>query len=85
MVRIAGDSLHNKKITLHVLDDITGHVERYLLVGQRVWNLALSPDGRRVYTTNGVSNDLSVIDTAGMRVVRSVPVGQAPWGVVVAP
>jgi predicted PurR-regulated permease PerM len=32
MVRIAGDSLHNKKITLHVLDDITGHVERYLLV-----------------------------------------------------
>lgn len=32
LVRIAGDSLHNKKITLHVLDDITGHVERYLLV-----------------------------------------------------
>ena len=50
-----------------------------------MWNLALSADGSRLFTTNGVSNDLSVIDFAGMRVVRSVPVGQAPWGVVVAP
>jgi YVTN family beta-propeller protein len=68
-----------------VVDTWSLAVERYLLVGQRVWNLALSPDGSRLYTTNGVSNDLSVIDTAGLRVVRSVPVGQAPWGVVVVP
>ena len=68
-----------------VVDTRSLAVERYLLVGQRVWNLALSPDGSRLYTTNGVSNDLSVIDTAGLRVVRSVPVGQAPWGVVVVP
>ncbi len=50
-----------------------------------MWNLALSPEGTRLYATNGVSNDLSVIDTAGLRVVRSVPVGQAPWGVVAVP
>jgi PQQ-dependent catabolism-associated beta-propeller protein len=37
-------------------------VERYFLVGQRVWNLAFSPDQKRVYTTNGVSNDISIID-----------------------
>jgi YVTN family beta-propeller protein len=60
-------------------------VERMLLVGQRVWNLALSTDGTRIFTTNGVSNDLSAIDIQAMRVLRSVPVGQAPWGVVVKP
>lgn len=32
LVKITGDSLKKKKITVHVLDDITGHIERYLLV-----------------------------------------------------
>ncbi|RZL54060.1 MAG: AI-2E family transporter [Variovorax sp.] len=32
LVKITGDSLQKKKITVHVLDDITGHIQRYLLV-----------------------------------------------------
>ena len=32
LVKITGDSLEKKKITVHVLDDITGNIERYLLV-----------------------------------------------------
>ena len=68
-----------------VVDAQTYEVKRYLLVGQRVWNLAFSGDGKRLYTTNGVSNDMSVIDTEALRVTRSVPVGQLPWGIVVAP
>jgi YVTN family beta-propeller protein len=32
-----------------------------------------------------VSNDLSVIDVDALRVLKSVPVGRLPWGVVVAP
>lgn len=32
LVKITGSSLEKKKITVHVLDDITGHIERYLLV-----------------------------------------------------
>jgi predicted PurR-regulated permease PerM len=32
LVKITGQSLHKKKITVHVLDDITGNIERYLLV-----------------------------------------------------
>ena len=53
--------------------------------GMAIIALALSADGSRLFTTNGVSNDLSVVDVQAMRVTRSVPVGQAPWGVVVAP
>ena len=68
-----------------VVDTRSYEVRKYLLVGQRVWNMAFSLDGKRLYTTNGVSNDLSVIDVEALRVTKSVPVGQLPWGVAVAP
>ena len=65
-----------------VVDGETWEVLDYLLVGQRVWQLAFSPDGRFLYTTNGNSNDISIIDTATDEVVKSVQVGEQPWGVV---
>jgi len=68
-----------------MVDTKTYEVRKYLLVGQRVWNLAFSLDGKRLYTTNGVSNDLSVIDVDALRVTKSIPVGGLPWGVVVTP
>jgi YVTN family beta-propeller protein len=63
----------------------TFEVEKYLLVGQRVWQLAFSPDQKFLYTTNGNSNDISVIDVEDEKVVKSVQVGEQPWGVVVSP
>jgi PQQ-dependent catabolism-associated beta-propeller protein len=68
-----------------VVDAATFKVERYLLVGQRVWQLAFTPDEKLLFTTNGTSNDVSVIDVDRLRVVRSIKVGRYPWGVVVAP
>jgi YVTN family beta-propeller protein len=38
-----------------------------------------------LYVANGISNDMSVIDVNALEVTQSVPVGQAPWGIVVAP
>ena len=60
-------------------------VTDYLLVGQRVWQLAFSTDGKLLYTTNGNSNDISVIDTETDTVTVSAPVGEQPWGVVAVP
>ena len=68
-----------------VIDAETKKIEKYLLVGQRVWHLAFTPDEKYLLTTNGVSNDVSVIDVASLKVVKSIPVGAFPWGVVVAP
>jgi PQQ-dependent catabolism-associated beta-propeller protein len=65
-----------------VIDTATWEVTEYLLVGQRVWQLAFSQDGKYLYTTNGNSNDISVIDVANDKVVKSVQVGEQPWGVV---
>ena len=47
-----------------VIDAKTYKVEKYLLVGQRVWQLAFTPDQKYLLTTNGLSNDISVIDVA---------------------
>ncbi len=66
-----------------VVDGQTFEVKDYLLVGQRVWQLAFSPDQTTLYSTNGVSNDISVIDVAAEKVLKSVPVGSYPWGVAV--
>jgi PQQ-dependent catabolism-associated beta-propeller protein len=68
-----------------VVDAQTFEVIEYLLVGQRVWNLAFSPDQKHLYTTNGVSNDISIIDLKSHKVSKSVAVGQYPWGVTVTP
>ena len=60
-------------------------LSKYLLVGQRVWQMAFTPDEKYLLTTNGLSNDISVIDVAGLEVVKSIQVGRLPWGVVVSP
>jgi len=67
-----------------VIDAATKQVLKYLLVGQRVWQLELTPDGKYLLTTNGVSNDVSVIDVAALKVIKSIPVGSFPWGVAIS-
>ncbi len=67
-----------------VVDTATLKPIKYLLVGQRVWQLALTPDGKTLVSTNGVTNDISVIDVASLKVVKSIAVGSFPWGVAIA-
>jgi YVTN family beta-propeller protein len=52
-------------------------------VGQRPWNMALTPNGRKLYVANGRSGTASVIDTVAGKRVADVAVGELPWGVVV--
>jgi PQQ-dependent catabolism-associated beta-propeller protein len=68
-----------------VVDALSYEVEKYLLVGRRVWHMDLTPDSRLLLTTNGVTNDVSVIDVASRTVLRSIPVGRFPWGVAIRP
>jgi PQQ-dependent catabolism-associated beta-propeller protein len=60
-------------------------VRKYLLVGQRVWQMAFTPDEKFLLTTNGLSNDISVVEVGSLTVVKSIPVGRLPWGVAVSP
>jgi len=47
-------------------------------VGRRPWGIALSPDGRWLYTADGRANTVSVIDTEVRRVIMAIPVGERP-------
>jgi len=53
--------------------------------GQRVWGLALTPDGRRLYVADGPANEVVALDAATLAVLKRIPVGDSPWGVVVTP
>jgi PQQ-dependent catabolism-associated beta-propeller protein len=54
-------------------------------VGARPWGIALSHDGRRLYSANGSSDDVTIVDTSSLSVLKKIPVGKAPWGIVVSP
>ena len=68
-----------------VIDQKTKKVIKYLLVGQRVWQLAFTPDQKTLLSTNGVSNDVSFINVDKLKVEKSIKVGRFPWGVVISP
>lgn len=68
-----------------VVDGVTHAVLKYLLVGQRVWHGAFTPDEKYLLVANGVSNDISIIDVASLRVIKSIQVGELPWGIAFGP
>lgn len=65
------------------MDTATNEPLGSVAVGTRPWGLALSPDGTRLYTANGPSHDVSVVDTATPTLITKIPVGQSPWGVAI--
>jgi YVTN family beta-propeller protein len=68
-----------------VIDVKTLEVIKYILVGQRVWQLALTGDEKLLISTNGVSNDVTIIDVEKLKAIKSIKVGRFPWGVVIQP
>ena len=41
------------------------------------------PDHKTLYTANGPSNDVSIVDLTTRTVVKKIPAGDRPWGVAV--
>ncbi|MFV0383128.1 YVTN family beta-propeller repeat protein [Paracoccus sp. (in: a-proteobacteria)] len=68
-----------------VIDGASLEVVDYILVGQRVWQMAFTPGEEYLLTTNGNSNDVTVIEVASNKALQSIAVGQQPWGVAVTP
>jgi YVTN family beta-propeller protein len=56
---------------------VTGRVR----VGERPWGVAASADGRFLFTANGPSNDVAMVDARSMQVVARFPAGDRPWGI----
>ena len=54
-----------------------------VLAGKRAWGLGLNGDGTRLWVANGLSDDLTVIDTAAAKALKTLPVGRVPHSVVI--
>ncbi|MDQ2089710.1 YVTN family beta-propeller repeat protein [Marimonas arenosa] len=68
-----------------VVNAETYDVEDYILVGRRVWHMTFNSDKSRLFTTNGVSGDVTVIDVAKRKAIKSIKVGRFPWGAALRP
>jgi YVTN family beta-propeller protein len=42
----------------------------------------VASNGKRVYTANGPSDDVSIVDLASGKVEKRVAIGGSPWGAV---
>ncbi len=64
--------------------DVAGRkVTDLVLVGKRAWNVSLDKAEQRLWVVNGLSDDVTVIDVAEAKALKSVPVGRVPYGVVI--
>jgi YVTN family beta-propeller protein len=43
------------------------------------------PDGKKLYTANGISNDVSVVDVVTNKVVKTIKAGTGAWGIAIVP
>lgn len=68
-----------------VVNAETYEVEDYILVGRRVWHMAFNGDKSLLFTTNGVSGDVTVIDVAKRKPIKTIKVGRFPWGAALRP
>ena len=53
-------------------------------VGGRPWGIGVAPDGR-LYTANGPTGEVAVIDPGSGTIEKRIAVGQFPWGVAIDP
>ena len=63
-----------------MIDTSTNKIMAIIEVGKRPWNMAITPDGGKLYISNGRSDSVSVIDTATNTKIKDIPVGKRPWG-----
>lgn len=64
-----------------IIDAVARKVVKYILVGSRPWGLGLTPDGRRLFVLNGLSDDVTIIDLVKKRPIRSSRTGLVPHSV----
>jgi PQQ-dependent catabolism-associated beta-propeller protein len=65
------------------VDVATRQVQQQVLVGKRAWHVALDKAEARLLVCNGLSDDLTIIDVASARALKTVPVGRVPYMSVV--
>ena len=66
-----------------IVDVGSREIEEYILVGSRAWEVELSKDEKILYVTNGLSDDISIINLENNKVTKSLAVGRVPYKVLI--
>ena len=66
-----------------VIDGATLEVIKYILVGRRAWSVDLSPDESVAIVSNGLSDDITVVDMVSLEATQTIPVGRVPHTVMI--
>jgi PQQ-dependent catabolism-associated beta-propeller protein len=64
------------------VDVATRTVRQAVLVGKRAWGLGLSKDGSQLYVANGMSDDMTIINTESGKAVKTVAAGRVPHSIL---
>ena len=65
------------------VDVATRKVEQLVLVGKRVWQVALNKAETQLVAVNGLSDDLTIVDVPAAKALKTVRVGRVPYMAVV--
>ena len=65
------------------IDVASRKVTDLVLVGKRAWNVALDKAEGRLVVVNGLSDDITLVDVAGAKAIKSIPVGRVPYAALV--
>ena len=65
------------------VDAASRKVTHQVLVGKRAWGLGLNAAETTLLVANGMSDDLTLVDTAAAKALKTVKVGRVPHSVVV--
>jgi YVTN family beta-propeller protein len=66
-----------------VIDTSSFQVISTVSVGNKPWYAAITPDGRKAYIANELSNNVTVVDLSTMQVKATVAVGGSPKGIAI--
>ncbi len=67
-----------------VVDPVTNNVTSHV-IGEDLWDLVVSPDGKTLYINDRGPDALRVVDVATMTVTTGVPTCTDPWGIDMTP
>jgi YVTN family beta-propeller protein len=65
------------------VDVATRKVTQLVLAGKRAWGVALTKTQDQLLVANGMSDDMTIIDIATAKAVKSIAVGRVPHSIVV--
>jgi hypothetical protein len=66
-----GPANHIAAVDMKTLD-----VEAYTLLGCRAWHMEMTPDETLLFTTNGLSGDMTVVVVARLKPIEVIKVGR---------